>query len=146
MIICILANSKVLISNMAIVFSQTQLFFGLHETLHFDKLEGADFKYDNSFLKFQLKKYPNKTLLVLYLSFFFFNMKLFILANSKVLVSNMTQFFSNPSPKIPKQDIFCSKFIFLNFNKKLCSLTNMKLLISNMTIFFSNFSPKIERC
>ena len=55
-----LTNSRVVISNMAVVFSICCLeiskqsifcpkifFFVLHETLHFEKLRSADFKYDN---------------------------------------------------------------------------------------------------
>ena len=59
----VLTNSKVLISNITTGFfivwsnstqimyfwSKSQSVFVLHETLHFDKLEGADFKYGNSF-------------------------------------------------------------------------------------------------
>ena len=37
-------------------WSQISGFQVLHETLHFDKFESVDFKYDNSFLKFL----PNK--------------------------------------------------------------------------------------
>ena len=38
----------------------------LHQILQLDRLEGADFKYNNSFLKFQPEnqKYPNKAFLV----------------------------------------------------------------------------------
>ena len=60
-----LTNSRVLISNMTIVFfkilpkntkmmffwSQISSFLVLHETLHFDKHMSADIKYNNSFLK-----------------------------------------------------------------------------------------------
>ena len=35
-----------------------------------DKLEGADFKYDNSFFKILAQKYPNKTFLVPNLAIF----------------------------------------------------------------------------
>ena len=58
-------NSKILISNMTIVYSssiqkqhfwsQSQSFFLLHGTLYFHSFEGADFKCDNSFFKFSPK-------------------------------------------------------------------------------------------
>ena len=38
----------------AILFTNL-IFFIQHETLHFEKLEGADFEYDNSFFQFQPK-------------------------------------------------------------------------------------------
>ena len=66
---CSQKNSRVLISNMTIVFfkfqlkntqirhfcPQIQTFLFFCEILKLAKLEGADFKCDNSFLKFQLK-------------------------------------------------------------------------------------------
>ena len=62
-------NSRVLIKNLITVFiklqpkntqirhfcSQIQAFSFFHEISHFDKFEGAGFKYDTSFLKFQPK-------------------------------------------------------------------------------------------
>ena len=72
-----LTNSRVVILNMTIAFSILQLktyqnkaflipnlkLFDLHKTLNFDKSKGVDFKYGNSFSKFQnkaTKKNANK--------------------------------------------------------------------------------------
>ena len=80
-----LMNSRVLISNMKIVFfkimfkdtpmryfwSQISSFLVLHETLHFDKFESANFKYGNSFLKL-LPRHLNKAILVSSLKIFNF--------------------------------------------------------------------------
>ena len=84
--IFIQANSRVLNSNMVIVFDFTAqkylnkaflvpnlfIFLFLDETQHFDNVEGADFKYDNSFSKFQPKTHPNRSFLVPNLRLFIF--------------------------------------------------------------------------
>ena len=57
-------------------------FFVLHENIYFVKFEGADFKYDNGFFKFQCKNTQLKEIFVPSL-IFFFNMKLCVLLNSK---------------------------------------------------------------
>ena len=68
----------VLISNMAIAFlkfqpkntqiehfwSQSQAFLFLHEIWQLGKVDGVDFKYDNSFVKIPTQKYPSKAFLV----------------------------------------------------------------------------------
>ena len=92
--------SRAMNSNMTIVFiktlpnddqiryfySQILSFIVFHETLHFEKLESANFKYDNSFLNC-CPKQPNKTLGANFFFFFFlifmfviliFNFNLFI--------------------------------------------------------------------
>ena len=43
-----------------------------HELNFFDKFEGVDFKYDNSFLKFKTKNTKNKAVFVPNLRIFFF--------------------------------------------------------------------------
>ena len=63
-----LANSRVLISNMKIfkttgkkfpnkayLVPNLKVFFILDETLHFEKFEGAGVKHDHNFFKFQVK-------------------------------------------------------------------------------------------
>ena len=71
----------------------------LHEILNLDEFEGADFKYDNIFfLKFTLELHikgifvPNFEVLC---------MKVYILKNLRLLISNMTS-FSNYNIKITK--------------------------------------------
>ena len=44
----------------------------LYKILQLDKLEGADFKYDNSFFKILAQKYQNKAFLVPNLGVFVF--------------------------------------------------------------------------
>ena len=68
--LCILIDLKVLISNMTIIFSNfglkeskkdilgLKLKVFLHESLCFDKFEGVDFKYGNSFFQILVQKYP----------------------------------------------------------------------------------------
>ena len=85
--------------------------FGLeYETLHFDKLESADFIYDNNFYKFWHKSTNIRHFLKI--KSFFFYMKLFILTNLRVLFWKMTIVFSNSSAKIPTKGNFGPKFIF----------------------------------
>ena len=55
------------------------------------------------------------------------------------------QFFSNCSPKIPKQGIFGPKFKDFYFCTKLCNKTNSRTMIWNMTVIFLNSSPKIHK-
>ena len=90
----ILTNSKVLISSMTVFFLKfspkstkirhfwflTQSFFVLHETLHFDKSKGFDFKCDNSFFRSQSQSTQIKQFLS---QIFFLNMDLCILTNSR---------------------------------------------------------------
>ena len=74
----------------------------------------------------------------------------------------MTIFFSNSSPKIPKEGIFGLKFKHFYFFMKFCNfarvlISNVTIVflkfqsnktnsrISNMAIVFSNYSPKIPK-
>ena len=70
---------------------QTLLFFS--EIFEIDKFEGVDFKCDYSFFKILALKYPNKVFLVPNLKFSCFWMKLCMLTNSKMLISNTTLVF-----------------------------------------------------
>ena len=87
--IFIQANSRVLNSNMVIVFNFTAqkylnkaflvpnlfIFLFLDKTQHSDNVEGADFKYDNSFSKLQPKTHSNRSFLVPNLRLFIFARK-----------------------------------------------------------------------
>ena len=76
------------------VFCFFRSFVVLHETLHFNKFKGADFKYDNIFFQIPVQKHPNnKAFLVPNWSFFY--MTLYILTNEKVLISNIRIVLSN---------------------------------------------------
>ena len=59
---------------------------------YFDKLEGADFKYDLSFFKFQSKNTQKGPFWSKFKNFYFCT-KLCILMNSRVLISNMAMIF-----------------------------------------------------
>ena len=87
-IFCNSTNSRLLISNLTIVFwkflpwkypikaflvkntqikyfwCQISAFLFLHQILQLDKFKGADFKYDKNFFKSLAKIYPNKAFLV----------------------------------------------------------------------------------
>ena len=110
------ANLRVLISNLTIVFlkfllkntqirhfwSQIQAFLFLHKILQFHQIEGADFKYDNSFLKFQpfLSQIQTFSLFHDILQFYKFQGADFKYDN----------IFSNFSRKIPESHNFGPKF------------------------------------
>ena len=52
-------------SNMTIIFSNSAPnLFALHETLHINKFEGGDLKYDNTFFEIPVQKCQNKASLV----------------------------------------------------------------------------------
>ena len=79
--LCNKANSRRLVSNMTIAFSNSSLntcklgvflipnlrIFILHQTLQLGKFEGVDFKYDHYFFEFQ----PSKAYFVLNISSYF---------------------------------------------------------------------------
>ena len=121
-------NSRVLISNMALAFSNFSLkilkraflvqipILFLHKTLHFDKFEGADFKYGNNFSNLQPK--------IIQIRHFWFHVwKLFyikycLMTYSKVLMWNVTIVLQNASLQITQKH-FCPKFnVFLVFHEK----------------------------
>ena len=108
--------------------------------LQIDKLEGADFKYDNSFSKHLAQKYPNKEYLVQNTQIrhflvkntqirhfwsqiwtFLFLRKFYNYNNLKVLILNMALFFYNSSPKIPKLSTFGPKLRYFHYFTIFCS-------------------------
>ena len=95
--------------------------------------------------RFQIaaRKYLNKIFLGPNRYFHFF-LNFCSLTNWRMLISNMTIFFSNSIHKIPKEGNFDPKFLAFLFFPKFCSWTNSRVLISNMTIFFSNSRQKIR--
>ena len=62
----------------------------------------------------------------------------------RVLISNITKYFSTSSPKVHNSGNFCSKFKDFGVCIKLCKKTNSRALVSNMTIMFYNSSPKVD--
>ena len=118
-------------------------FFVLTETLQFHKFVSADFRFENKF-KIAAQKYPNRTILVSNLKVILLYMKLCILQNSRVLISNMSNvLFLNFTLKHPKKitlipglkDFFCTK---------LCNFWHSSVLISNIAIVLSRkFQPEI---
>ena len=113
--LCNKANSRRLVSNMTIAFSNSSLnicrlgvflvpnlrIFILHQTLQLDKFEGVDFKYDHYFFEFQ----PSKEFFVLNISSYFIFPWNF--EYSRVLTSKMAiAFLKNSSQKTPKYEIF----------------------------------------
>ena len=81
----------------------------MNETLQFRKLEGVDLEYGNSFLKLKPKNTPKKAILVPQLKFLKIYMKLWILRNSRVLLSNMTKVFFQIPPQNTKVRQFWSR-------------------------------------
>ena len=114
-IFCISANSRMLISNITIVFNKywpkypnkpflVPFFVAgvvLLDFWYLDKLEGADGKYDISFFKFQSENTQKGPFLSKFKNFYFCT-KLYILINSRVLISNMGIIFQTYSPKLHK--------------------------------------------
>ena len=114
-IFSISAKSRMLISNIIIVFqiygpkypnkAFLVTFFVvaiialvvLLDFWYLDKLEGADFKYDISFFKFQSKNTQKEPFWSKFKNFYFCT-KLCILINSRVLISNMAIIFQTYSP------------------------------------------------
>ena len=116
--------------------------FVFSRNLQLDMFEGADFKYHNSFFKFQLKDTQIRYFWS-ELSGFLFCTKLCNQENLRALISNMAMTLSNSSPKIHKWSIFCPKCKYFLFCMKLRILKNSRLLIRKMAIaFFSNSSQK----
>ena len=121
---CKQTNLRVLISERKIVFlfqivpqkypnkaflSQVQALSLFRKILLLEKLEDADFKYDNIFFKFQSKNSQMRN--------FWSKTQEFLLM---VLISHMTMLFSNSSPKTTKLGIFGLKFRHFRFFMKLC--------------------------
>ena len=91
--LCIFKYSRVLISNM--FFFVFVFFFQIW-----------------SFYQIPAQKYTNKVILVPNLVFLF-NIKFFILANWKVLISNMTMCLSNSLLSLPKKHFWNQVIIFV---------------------------------
>ena len=149
--------------------------------LVFDKFEGADFKYDNSFLKFQSKNtqirhFWSQIQVFLFLFAKFSNQtnlrvpkKAFLIKNTQIrhFWSQIQAFLFfreilqldkcegvdfkyynvafKSQPKIPKSGVFGPKFWHFCFSVKFFKQTNLRVLISNMTQFFKNSCPKIPK-
>ena len=102
-------------------WSQIQAVSFFHKILQLDKFEGADLKYDNSFLEILALKYGNKSFFVPNLDIFIFSRN-FGLANLKVLISNMTiAFFKILTPKHPNKTFLVTNFGIFIFFTKFCN-------------------------
>ena len=80
-------------------WSQIQPFSLFHKILQSGQSEGADFKYDNSFLKCQLKNAQISIFSPKFKQFCFFFAKFLNQPNLRELISNMTKFFLKFIPK-----------------------------------------------
>ena len=96
--------------------------------MQLDKFEGADFKYD-SFIKFWLKKNPNKAFLVPNLDIFVFSKNFQLDKFDSADFKYYNSFLKILAQKYPN---FVSSF----FVAKFCNYINSRVLISNTTIFF----------
>ena len=75
----------------------------------------------------------------------FFSIKLCNSINLRVLISSVTIFFLNCSPKITQKDNFGLKLKSILFKMKLCVSKNSRVLISNIKIiFFTQKHSKID--
>ena len=113
--------------------------------MQLDKFVRADFKYENSFLKFkpkntQIKYFGWERIRFFFLFFFFCK----ILKLEKFECADLkydNSFFKIQSKKYPNKAFLVSSlsnFLFTKF----CNLTNLRVLISNIIIIFLSFSPK----
>ena len=111
---CNQTNSRVLISNMTILFSNCI------PKIPKQEISGAKLRHFCFFSKF-----CNQT-------------------NSRVFISNMTIFTFKFQPKNTKTLQFQSKIQtkFRHSFTKVCNQTNSRVLISDMTVLFSTSSPK----
>ena len=80
----------------------------MNETLHLEKIESTDFKYDNGFFKFQPENTKINKFCPIF-KYFYFCMKFAYSIIQGLLISKMAKVFPNSSLKIPKCDIFCEK-------------------------------------
>ena len=107
---------------------------------YLDKLEGADFKYDTSFFKFQSKNTQKGPFWSKFKNFYFCT-KLCILINSKLMISNMAIIFQIYSAKLHKQDIFGSRFENCFFLHKIL----LNYIFENVTIVLQNSRLQITQ-
>ena len=119
---------------------------------YLDKLEGADFKYDISFFKFQSKNTQKRSFWSKFKNFYFCT-KLCILINSRVLISNMATTFQSYSPQLCNEDIFgprlekglfCIKYYLMTYSKVLPSILTIVLQNSSQQITQKYFGPKFN--
>ena len=110
-----------------------------HEIFRLDKIEGADFKYDNIFSN-SSKKYANRTFLVTNVGIFIIKWDFAIRQIRRSLFQINNIIFKIQPKKYPHQ-VFLVPSLKIIFSKKFCNKTNSRVLISNMTILFLNSSP-----
>ena len=113
----------------------------MHKTLKLDKLEGFDYKYDNSCSTFQSKD-PNRAFFAA--SFFFLRFgRKFIATNSSVLIKNLIIVSIKSSPKIAKESIFGLKSKVFLFWDKTLHVNKFENAGFKYDISFSKLQPKI---
>ena len=112
------------------------------KTFQLDKFEGADFKYDNSFLKILGWKYkaflvPN---LDIFLLFFWQNFAVKQILGCRFQIWKW--YVQLGAPKSAILAFFVPNKRLFIFCTKLCNKANWRALISNMTMVFQNCYPK----
>ena len=124
---------------------QIQAFLFFYKSLQIDKYEGADFKYDNSFITVLAKNQSNKGFLVKNTQIqAFFIHKTLQLDKVESIDFKYDNSFLIFQPKNTQTRHFWSQNQAF-FPTKFCYQTNSRVLISNMTILFLNSSPKIPK-
>ena len=113
-------------------WSQIGTLFFLNEYLHFDKLEGVNFKYDNSFLNCSLN-IPIKAFLVSSLSIFIFCTKLYTRKLRQYQFQMWQELYTHKNTQ--KRHFWSQSWFFL-FCTNICILANLSALISNIKIVF----------
>ena len=123
-----------------------------------DKFEGADFKYGNTFFKFQSKntltrqcgpkfhlskKYPNEAFFKPKIRIFCFTWKYLFCHIQRCWFQIWQWFFQIPVQKYPSKRNFCSKFNFF-FNMKLWILLNSKDVDFKYDMSYFTFSPEYQ--
>ena len=102
-----------------------------------DKFESADLKYHNSFSKFWSKSTKIRHF---WSESFLFYMKLCILSNSEMLISNMTIFFQILTKKYQNKAFLVPNFFFII--TKLCKLKIFEVVDFKYDNCFSKFWRK----
>ena len=114
--------------------SQIQAFLFLHKMLQLDKFEGIDFKYHNSFLKFQRKNTQVRYFWCQNQAFLFPKiLQLHKLEDADFKYGNIV---FKLQPKDSQSGIFCTKFRHFCFFVKFCKQANLRVLTSNITTVF----------
>ena len=110
------------------------------EILQLDKIEGADFKYDNIIFNFS-SKMPKS-------GFFGPKFKDFIFSPNFAtpqiwgLWFQIWQYFQISAPNYGNLVFLAPNLRISIFCTKLCNKANLRVLISNMTMIFQNCDPK----